>query len=147
MIEKYWANEIKDPSGKPVFAMQLERTGRAPPGALSLSTAAGGLYAAARRLSGSPQQRVRRRAGCTVGEQPWLTGVAGGALGCEQADRAEVLRRLQLGDVVFRMLTRAAASLVLLVLGGVIVSLVDGAWPALRDLRLRLSVDRDAGTR
>jgi phosphate transport system permease protein len=37
-----------------------------------------------------------------------------------------------IGDVVFRALTFLFALLVLLILGGVIVSLVAGAWPALR---------------
>jgi phosphate transport system permease protein len=42
------------------------------------------------------------------------------------------LARLRRADIAFRHLTRAAAVLVLLILGGVIVALVDGAWPALR---------------
>jgi phosphate transport system permease protein len=49
-----------------------------------------------------------------------------------QVDRAKVLRRLQLGDAAFRHLTRAAAMAVLIILGGIIVSLVHGSWPALR---------------
>src|SRR5579875_1767663 len=49
----------------------------------------------------------------------------------EQIDRAEVLQKLRLGDIAFRQLTRSAAVLVLLILGGIIVSLVVGAWPAL----------------
>src|ERR1700693_5748926 len=50
----------------------------------------------------------------------------------EQVDRAKVLQRLRLGDAGFRQLTRAAAITVLIILGGIIVSLVHGAWPALR---------------
>ena len=50
----------------------------------------------------------------------------------EQVDRAKMLRRLQLGDAAFRHLTRAAAITVLVILGGIIVSLVYGSWPALR---------------
>jgi phosphate transport system permease protein len=50
----------------------------------------------------------------------------------EQADRARALQRLRLGDIAFRNLTRAAAIVVLLILGGIIISLVHGAWPALR---------------
>jgi phosphate transport system permease protein len=46
--------------------------------------------------------------------------------------RARVLDRLRVGDVVFRNLTRAAAIAVLLLLSGVIVSLIDGSIPALR---------------
>jgi phosphate transport system permease protein len=50
----------------------------------------------------------------------------------EQVDRAKVLQRLQLGDAAFRHLTRAAAVTVLVILGGIIVSLIHGSWPALR---------------
>jgi phosphate transport system permease protein len=46
--------------------------------------------------------------------------------------RAKALDRLRLGDIIFRYLTRAAAIGVLLLLGGVIVSLIDGSLPALR---------------
>jgi phosphate transport system permease protein len=49
-----------------------------------------------------------------------------------QMDRAKVLQRLRLGDAAFRHITRAAAVTVLVILGGIIVSLVLGAWPALR---------------
>ena len=47
-------------------------------------------------------------------------------------DRAKVLQRLRLGDASFRQVTRAAAIAVLVILGCIIVSLVLGAWPALR---------------
>ena len=57
----------------------------------------------------------------------------------EQVDRAKVLQRLRLGDVAFRHLTRAAAIAVLVILGGIIVSLVCGSWPALQHLRRRAS--------
>jgi phosphate transport system permease protein len=50
----------------------------------------------------------------------------------EQVDRANVLQRLRLGDAAFRHLTRAAAVTVLVILGGIIVSLIHGSWPALR---------------
>jgi phosphate transport system permease protein len=50
----------------------------------------------------------------------------------EQSDRARVLQRLRLGDLAFRNVTRAAAIIVLLILGGIILSLVHGAWPALQ---------------
>jgi phosphate transport system permease protein len=48
-------------------------------------------------------------------------------------DRSAVLHRLRLGDAGFRHLTRAAAIAVLVLLGGIIVSLVYGAAPALRE--------------
>src|SRR5262245_31766905 len=49
-----------------------------------------------------------------------------------QIDRAKVLQRLRLGDAAFRHLTRAAALAVLVILGGIIVSLVWGSLSALR---------------
>ena len=56
----------------------------------------------------------------------------GGALWADEAaSRSKALARLQLGDAGFRYLTRTAAIGVLLLLGGVIVSLGIGAWPAL----------------
>jgi phosphate transport system permease protein len=57
----------------------------------------------------------------------------GGAVRADEASsRSKVLSRLQLGDAAFRHLTRAAAFGVLIILSGVIVSLVLGAWPALQ---------------
>src|SRR5437667_4808320 len=49
------------------------------------------------------------------------------------AQRARVLERLRLGDNLFRLLTRSAAVGVLVLLGGVILSLAIGGWPALRE--------------
>src|SRR5260221_8096675 len=48
------------------------------------------------------------------------------------AARAKALNRLRVIDIVFRVLTRAAAIAVLVILGGVIISLIDGSLPALR---------------
>ena len=59
----------------------------------------------------------------------------------EQLDRAKVLQRLRLGDMAFRHLTRAAALTVLLILGGIIVSLVYGAWPALNTFGISFLYD------
>jgi phosphate transport system permease protein len=53
-----------------------------------------------------------------------------------EAARARVLQRLRRGDVAFRHVTRAAAVAVLVILGGIIVSLIYGAWPALRTFGL-----------
>jgi phosphate transport system permease protein len=47
--------------------------------------------------------------------------------------RRKILRRLQLTDSGFRLLTQAAAMAVLVVLGGVILSLVLGSIPAIRE--------------
>ena len=43
-----------------------------------------------------------------------------------------MLRRLQLGDAFYSHLTRTAAITVLVILGGIIISLFDGSWLALR---------------
>src|SRR6516225_9971151 len=50
--------------------------------------------------------------------------------------RSKVLGRLRLNDGVFRNLTRGAAIFVLVILGGVIVALIDGSLPALREFGL-----------
>jgi len=58
----------------------------------------------------------------------------GGALtAAEMPSRAKVIGRLKLGDTAFRLLTRGSAVAVLALLGGVIVSLIIGSWPALRE--------------
>jgi phosphate transport system permease protein len=49
-----------------------------------------------------------------------------------QLDRRKILQRLRLRDSRFRYLTRSAAIAVLIILGGIIVSLVHGSIPALR---------------
>ena len=48
-------------------------------------------------------------------------------------DRARALGRLKFADTSFRLLTFAAALLVLVLLLGVVVSLFIGAWPAFRE--------------
>jgi phosphate transport system permease protein len=48
-------------------------------------------------------------------------------------DRAKALSAFKLGDVTFYWLTRACAISVLLILGGIILSLIVGAWPAMRE--------------
>jgi phosphate transport system permease protein len=50
----------------------------------------------------------------------------------QQADRGKVLQKLRLSDLIFRVLTRAAAMAVLLLLGAIIVALIHGSLPALR---------------
>ena len=60
----------------------------------------------------------------------------------EVRSRSEVLQRLKRGDAVFRALTRAAALGVLVLLSGVIVALVIGAWPALREFGLGFLVSQ-----
>jgi phosphate transport system permease protein len=57
----------------------------------------------------------------------------GGAIGADDIlTRAKRLDRLRLGDSIFRHLTRIAAILVLIILGGVIIALIAGSIPALQ---------------
>ena len=73
-----------------------------------------------------------------AGRRPVVdVALQGGAMSvAEQVDRTRVLQRLRLGDAAFRHLTRAAAVTVLVILGGIIVSLIHGSWPALRTFGL-----------
>ena len=50
--------------------------------------------------------------------------------------RERVLKRLEFGDRAFKLLCQSAALFVLIVLGGVFVSLIGGAWPAFRTFGL-----------
>jgi phosphate transport system permease protein len=66
----------------------------------------------------------------------------GGAIQVDAiAARAKALNRLRLNDVIFRTLTRAAAIGVLVILGGVIVSLISGSLPALHAFGLNFLVE------
>ncbi len=56
--------------------------------------------------------------------------------------RTHMLRRLRRGDRIFYVLTRASAIAVLLILGGVIVSLIQGAAPALGHFGLSFLVNQ-----
>jgi phosphate transport system permease protein len=48
-------------------------------------------------------------------------------------DRAKALSAFKFGDKAFYWTTRACAISVLLILGGIILSLIAGAWPAMRE--------------
>ncbi|KIZ48182.1 phosphate transporter permease subunit PstC [Rhodopseudomonas palustris] len=48
-------------------------------------------------------------------------------------DRAKALSAFKFGDSAFYWVTRACAISVLLILGGIILSLILGAWPAIRE--------------
>ena len=48
-------------------------------------------------------------------------------------DRAKALSAFKLGDVTFYWITRLSAISVLLILGGIILSLIVGAWPAMKE--------------
>ena len=51
----------------------------------------------------------------------------------EPYDRARALNAFKLGDVTFYWITRLCAISVLLILGGIIISLIAGAWPAMKE--------------
>src|SRR5436305_8713826 len=56
--------------------------------------------------------------------------------------RSKALDRLRLGDSIFRNVTRGAAVLVLVILGGVIVALISGSIPALREFGFNFLVEQ-----
>ncbi len=60
----------------------------------------------------------------------------GAAMTTPQVDRAKMLQRLRFGDAAYHQLTRAAAIAVLIILGGIIISLMQGSWLALRTFGL-----------
>ena len=63
-----------------------------------------------------------------------MTDITLAAPVAREAERREsVLKRLAFSDSIFFNLTRAAAYFVLVLLGGVIIALVVGAWPAMRE--------------
>ena len=51
-------------------------------------------------------------------------------------DRARALSAFKLGDVTFYWITRLSAISVLLILGGIIISLIVGAFPAMKEYGL-----------
>ncbi|WP_296742097.1 phosphate ABC transporter permease subunit PstC [Mesorhizobium sp.] len=53
------------------------------------------------------------------------------AMPATRGSRDATVRRFALTDAIFRALTKAAAILVLVLLGGVAISLIAGSWPAL----------------
>ncbi|MEJ0075093.1 MAG: phosphate ABC transporter permease subunit PstC [Alphaproteobacteria bacterium] len=65
----------------------------------------------------------------------------GAAVTAEVESRSRVLGRLRLTDAAFRNLTRAAALAVLAILGGVMLSLVSGALPALREFGFNFLIE------
>ena len=65
----------------------------------------------------------------------------GSAQAADVVSRSKVLDRLRRGDTIFRNLTRAAALLVLVILGGVIIALIAGSWPALRSFGIGFLFD------
>ena len=102
------------------------------------------------RLSGAPGRAEPRESRMQPAGRRAVVDVAlqGGAMSAPSRSIArKVLQRLRLSDAVFRHLTRAAAIAVLVILGGVIVSLVHGSLAGAAHVRLRLSWSTRAGTR
>jgi phosphate transport system permease protein len=66
----------------------------------------------------------------------------GAVVSAEGESRSRALGRLRLTDVIFRNLTRAAALAVLAILGGVMISLATGAWPALSAFGLNFLIEQ-----
>ncbi len=58
------------------------------------------------------------------------------------SDRARVLKSLSFSDQLFSFATRAAAYAVLLLLAGIILSLIAGAWPAMKAFGFEFLVTR-----
>jgi phosphate transport system permease protein len=80
-------------------------------------------------------QPVRRRFVVDV-------ALSGGVIQADAiAARAKALNRLRLSDISFRALTRAAVIGVLIILGGVILSLISGSLPALHAFGLNFLVE------
>ncbi|HEY4738365.1 MAG TPA: phosphate ABC transporter permease subunit PstC [Xanthobacteraceae bacterium] len=63
------------------------------------------------------------------------------AAGFAASTRARALDRMRVGDLGFRLLTRTAATAVLLILGAVILSLVRGSLPALQTFGLNFLIE------
>jgi phosphate transport system permease protein len=76
----------------------------------------------------------------TVARRRAVVDVAweGQGVGAQQdvKERARALNKLRLSDNVFRLLTRSAAMFVLAILSGVIIALISGSLPALREFGL-----------
>jgi phosphate transport system permease protein len=63
------------------------------------------------------------------------------AITLASSTRTRALARLRLGDLGFRLLTRAAAMAVLIILGAVILSLIQGSLPALQAFGLNFLIE------
>src|SRR6202521_3731993 len=59
-----------------------------------------------------------------------------GAVASPTLPPMDVMNRLRFGDAVFRVLTRSASIAVLIILGGVMIALIEGAMPALQTFGL-----------
>jgi len=65
----------------------------------------------------------------------------GRAVTTDVPSRSRTLGRLRLNDIIFRNITRGAALAVLVILGGVMIALAAGAWPALQAFGLNFLIE------
>ena len=128
LVRKQWAASIKDASGKAIACEVTRCAGAGPaPPRRGLYRGACGRYTARHRRAKAAKIRVptlrhgppARRAGAP---RPWA-------------------------DALFSALAHGAAWLTLALLAGIIVSLVIGAAPAIREYGLGVPLDRASGTR
>ncbi len=76
---------------------------------------------------------VSKKQGADLAEMAVESEVGDIAAAAGPYDRARALSAFKLGDVTFYWITRLSAISVLLILGGIIISLVIGAWPAMKE--------------
>jgi phosphate transport system permease protein len=99
-----------------------------------MSMGEGSLVSEARTLGGFPNIRLREQniQGIGVAEMAVESDVSDLLEAAGPYDRARALSAFRLGDATFYWITRLSAISVLLILGGIIVSLIIGAWPAMK---------------
>jgi phosphate transport system permease protein len=85
---------------------------------------------------------VRENKGAGVAEMAVQSNADGIASAAGPYDRARALSAFKLGDITFYWITRLSAISVLLILGGIIVSLIIGAWPAMKEFGFQFLVTR-----
>lgn len=76
---------------------------------------------------------VSKKQGADLAEMAVESEVGDIAAAAGPYDRARALSAFKLGDITFYWITRLSAISVLLILGGIIISLVIGAWPAMKE--------------
>ena len=134
LIEKMWAADIKDGSGKPLlFDDQLisrRRGACSPPSPLRRSLT--------RHQSKNSRIRMSAPGGEAMVDATWQET---DLVAQDVTERARVLNKLRLVISSFTSLPRSAAIFVLVVLGGVIVSLFIGAMPALNEFGFGFLMD------
>ena len=90
--------------------------------------------AAAAPLEWAPERLADREWRCTCRRRSVVDVAFASGAGVipDASSRAKAIQRLRLGDIAFRFLTQTAAIGVLIILGGVMFSLIEGSLPALQ---------------